>query len=97
MGCLIALAALISARLALVIVAISGDLLSRAFDGSWVLPFLGFLLLPWTTLAYALLWSSGREVTGIEWFFVVLAFVIDLGAYGTGQRAQTARSSGPAY
>jgi hypothetical protein len=93
MGCLIALAALISARLALVIVALSGDLLSRSFDGSWVLPFLGFLLLPWTTLAYALLWSSGRAVTGIEWFFVVLAFLVDLGAYGSGQRARTERSS----
>ena len=88
MGCLIAIAALISARLALVIIAISGNLLSRAFDG-WVLAFVGFLLLPWTTLAYALLWNSGREVTGIEWFFVVLAFFVDLGAYGAGQRTRS--------
>jgi hypothetical protein len=91
MGCLIALAALISARLAIIVVALTSDLLTDSFD-SWVLPFIGFLVLPWTTLAYALLWSSGRHVTGIEWFFVALAFVIDLGAYGTGQRARSERA-----
>ena len=58
------------------------DVLSRAFD-SWFVPFLGFFLLPWTTLAYAAFWDwgPGREVTGFEWFFVGLAFVIDIGSY----------------
>ena len=91
MGCLIALAALLSARLALVIVWISSNLLSRAFD-SWALPLIGFFVLPWTTLAYALLWDSGHQVVGIEWFFVALAFVIDLGSYGAGQRARSGRA-----
>jgi hypothetical protein len=31
-------------------------------------------------------------VTGFEWFFVVLAFLIDLGSYGQGRRAQAARA-----
>jgi hypothetical protein len=30
-------------------------------------------------------------VTGFEWFFVVLAFVIDLGAYGGGRFARDRR------
>jgi hypothetical protein len=53
-------------------------------------PVLGFFLLPWTTLAYVAFWDwgSGRQVTGIEWFFVVLAFLIDLGAYDRGRRAR---------
>jgi hypothetical protein len=29
-------------------------------------------------------------VTGFEWFFVVLAFLIDLGAYTQGRRARGA-------
>jgi hypothetical protein len=29
-------------------------------------------------------------VTGFEWFFVVLAFLIDLGSYGFGRRARAA-------
>ena len=87
MGCLIALVALISPRLALVLMWLFSDLLSRAFD-SWIIPLLGFFLLPWTTLAYAAFWDwgAGREVVGVEWFFVVLAFVIDLGAYTQGRR-----------
>ena len=92
MGCLLALVALISARLALFLLAIFSDVLSRAFD-SWVIPLLGFFLLPWTTLAYAAFWDwgPGHHVVGFEWFFVVLAFLIDLGSYGQGRRARYRR------
>jgi len=90
-GCFLALLALISPRLVLFLLWIFSDVLSRAFD-SWALPLLGFFLLPWTTLAYAVFWDSGRHVTGIEWFFIVLAFLIDLGSYGSGRRAQVARA-----
>jgi hypothetical protein len=94
-GCLLALLALISPRLVLFLLWIFSDVLSRAFD-SWIIPLLGFFLLPWTTLTYAAFWDwgSGREVTGFEWFFVVLAFLIDLGAYGFGRRVQYARAEG---
>jgi hypothetical protein len=66
-----------------------GDLLSRSFDG-WLLPLLGFFLLPWTTLAYALLWASSDGVLGIEWFFVALAFLVDVGAFAGGDRRRRA-------
>jgi len=54
------------------------------------LPFLGFFLLPWTTLGYAVMWSSSNRVEGFEWFIVILAFVIDLGSYANRNRARTA-------
>ena len=94
MPCLLALFALISPRLALFGLWIFGDVLSRAFS-SWVIPFLGFFLLPWTTLAYAAFWdwSSGHHVTGFDWFFVVLAFVIDVSSYAGGRRARASRSA----
>ncbi|MEZ5073966.1 MAG: hypothetical protein R2691_03925 [Solirubrobacterales bacterium] len=82
MPCLVALFALISPRLALVFVAIFSNLLSRAFD-SWLIPLLGFFLLPWTTLAYACMWDLGsNQVSGFEWFIVILAFLADLSGYG---------------
>jgi len=88
MGCLLVLFAFISPRLALFVMFLFTDLLSRAFD-SWVIPFLGFFLLPWTTLAYAAMWSVGTNgVTGFEWFIVILAFVVDLGAYANRDRAR---------
>jgi hypothetical protein len=85
MGCLIALVALISPRLALFLVWLFSDLLSRAFDGV-VVPLLGFFLLPWTTLVYVLLYSSSDRVEGFEWFLVAVAFLIDIGALTGGER-----------
>lgn len=84
MPCLILVLALISPRLALFVAWLATDWLSGAFD-SWIVPLLGFLLLPWTTLAYAGMWSSGRAVEGFEWFIVVLAFLADL-APAAGRR-----------
>lgn len=86
MGCLVLLFALISPRLAIVALWLFGDLLSRAFE-SWWLPLLGFFLLPWTTLAYAVMWDVGsRGVHAFEWFLVGLAFVADLGAFATRRK-----------
>jgi hypothetical protein len=88
MPCLLALFALISPRLALFALWIFDDILERAYD-SWVLPVLGFFLLPWTTLAYAAFWEwgSGRSVEGFEWFLVIFAFLLDLGSYFGGRDA----------
>jgi hypothetical protein len=65
-------------------------MLSRPFE-SWLVPFLGFFLLPWTTLAFVLMWASSNGVLGFEWFIVAIAFLADLGAFAGGgrRRAQT--------
>ncbi len=54
------------------------------------MPFLGFFLLPWTTLAYAVMWSSSDRVAGFEWFIVALAFLFDLGSYASRRRQRRA-------
>jgi hypothetical protein len=89
MPCLLALFALISPRLALILMAIFSDTLSHAF-GTWITPLIGFFILPWTTLAYAAFWDwgPGHHVYGYEWIFVGLAFFIDLCSYVGGQRAR---------
>jgi hypothetical protein len=88
MACLVVLLAFISPRLALFAIFLFSDLLSRAFD-SWFVPLLGFFLLPWTTLAYAVMWAaSSNEVAGFEWFIVILAFVFDLGSYASRGRGR---------
>jgi hypothetical protein len=88
MPCLVALLALISPRLALFVLFLFTNMLDRAYD-SWLLPLLGFFLLPWTTLAYAVMWDIGtRDVNGFEWFIVVLAFLADLASYAGGRYAR---------
>jgi hypothetical protein len=86
MGCFVALFALISPRLALFFIWLFSDWLGDAYE-EWWLPLLGFFLLPWTTLAYAVFWVSGPNgVEGIEWFFVVLGFLFDVGSWGGSRR-----------
>lgn len=89
MPCLIALFALISPRLAIFALWLFTDVLGDAYE-SWVVPLIGFFILPWTTLAYAVMWVSGaNEVSGFEWFIVVFAFFIDLASWFGGSRARS--------
>src|SRR5205085_12697960 len=92
--CLLALLALLSPRLAIVALWIFSDVLSRAFS-TWVIPFFGFFLLPWTTLSYAAFWDwgPGHHVAGFEWFFVILAFLVDISSWAGGRMARRDRSS----
>ena len=61
---------------------------SLTFDSFW-LPFLGFLLAPWTTLAYVFVAPGG--VNGFDWVLIGLAVVIDVAGYGAGGRYQQRR------
>lgn len=93
MGCIAVLLALISPRLAIFFVWIFSDVLERAYDEWWI-PFLGFFLLPWTTLAYAVMWVAGsNEVTGFEWFIVILAFLLDLSSWAQSGKIGRSRSA----
>jgi hypothetical protein len=86
-GCLMAIFAGFFPRIALVGLWIFTNDVDRAFD-SFIVPLLGLFFLPLTTLVYALAWSPVGGVEGFEWFFVGLAFVLDLGSYGAGARAR---------
>jgi hypothetical protein len=91
MGCLTAL----FARLALLVVWVSTPLVNRAFHGGWLLPLLGIIFLPITTLVYVLVYYISGSVTGWGWLWVVLAFLLDLGAHSSG--AYTNRHRLPGY
>ena len=86
MGCFVILLAFISPRLAIIATWLFSSVLERAYDG-WVVPVLGFLLLPWTMLGYAWMYYSGHQVRGLEWFLVGFAFVLDIGSYASGRRS----------
>ena len=54
---------------------------SATFDNVLV-PILGFFLAPWTTLMYVLVAPGG--VAGIDWLWLGVAVVVDLGSLGGG-------------
>jgi hypothetical protein len=87
MGCLFGLFVGFFPRIALVIVWLATNLVDRAFD-SFILPLLGLIFLPFTTLVYALAWVPGVELGNGRWLWVALAFAFELVGY-----AGTARTN----
>ncbi len=56
---------------------------NAAFAGfSFLVPLLGFLFLPWTTLMYVLVAPSGVDT--VDAIGLVLALVLDIGSYAAG-------------
>jgi hypothetical protein len=91
-GCLVALAAMLSPRFAIFLIWLFGDRMSYAFDSFWI-GFIGFLFLPWTTLAWTVAYAPLAGVTGFGWFIVVLGFIIDIGSYSSAAQARRARAA----
>ncbi|RIK15818.1 MAG: hypothetical protein DCC51_14240 [Anaerolineae bacterium] len=52
-------------------------------------PCLGFIFLPWTTMAWV--WMSPGGVSGLEWAIVGLGFLLDIGAFGGGNYSRKHR------
>lgn len=76
-GCL----ALLAPRFVIVLVVLFSDYIGRAYDAV-VWPFLGFLFMPLTTLAYAWAINSRGSVEGVQLVVVVVAILMDLGLIG---------------
>ncbi len=85
MSCLVALIALLTPRLAIVLVVLFSDYLGTAYE-TRIVPFVGFLFLPLTTLAYAWAIHSRGSVAGFALAVVLLALLIDLGIVGGSAR-----------
>jgi hypothetical protein len=90
MGCIVALLALISPRLAFALVWLFSDRVDIAYDGFFV-PFLGLVFLPWTALVYTFAYAPVRGVSGLGWVFVTLALIADLASYGAGESGRRSR------
>ena len=73
---------LFTPRLIMVVLWLFSDYLSRGFDGSWLLPLLGFFLLPTTTLCYAFAQNSMDGVRGFGLVVVIVGLLFDLGIIG---------------
>jgi hypothetical protein len=90
MGCLLALLAAISPRFVIFLLWVFTDRLSIAFRSGWE-GVLGFLLLPYTTLFYALVYAPGKGVDSFGWVIVAIGVLIDLSALTYGSRARRRR------
>lgn len=98
MPCLLALMAAFFPRVAFILVWLARPaLVGAAFGDSFLLPALGTVFLPFTTLFYVLLYRAGVGVIGWEWVWIGFAVLLDLahwfGSY-TQRSAATRYTSG---
>jgi len=86
MPCLLVVVALAFPRMALLFIYLLTNWFSRAFATS-IWPFLGFVFMPFTTLAYmAAMLNNNHAVSG-WWVVLLIAGVLtDLGALGGSRR-----------
>lgn len=84
MGCLLVIVFLAFPRIALVLLFLLSNFLERAYDGL-LLPLLGFLLLPLTTLVYAWMVNTRQAVAGINLLILIVTVVVDLGGLSGGE------------
>jgi hypothetical protein len=71
-------------RVVLVLMFLMSNYLQRAYH-DLLLPILGFIFLPLTTIVYAWLVNSHAPLEGVNVLYLILAVVIDIGGLGGGE------------
>lgn len=84
MACLLLIVVVAFPRIALVLLFFFSHYLERAYHGL-LIPLIGFLFLPLTTLAYAWMVNTGMPTAGINLLILLIAVVIDIGGLGSGE------------
>lgn len=84
MPCLLLILFVAFPRIALVLLFLFSNYLQRAYHGV-LLPLLGFIFLPLTTLAYAWMVNSSLPIAGVNLLILIIAVVIDVGSLGGGE------------
>ncbi|MFG0319409.1 MAG: hypothetical protein ACF8XB_19220 [Planctomycetota bacterium JB042] len=87
MPCLLLLLAIVAPRICLVLLWLFTDFVSSAYD-TLLVPLLGLVFLPFTTIAYALAMNQRGEVSGIYLILCIVAVLSDLGAIGGSSRGR---------
>jgi hypothetical protein len=84
MPCLLLILVLAFPRIVLLLLFLFSTYLERAYHGL-LLPLLGFIFLPLTTLVYAWMTNTSQPMAGINLLLLIVAVVIDVGGLGGGE------------
>jgi hypothetical protein len=90
MGCCALVIVLAFPRVVLAFLFFFSRYLEHAYHGI-LLPLLGFIFLPLTTLTYAWLINSHMPIEGLNVLFLIIAVLIDAGGLGGGAYQRRSR------
>lgn len=92
MGCLFVAMAAFFPRIAVFIIWLARPAMVGAAFDTFIIPLLGIIFLPFTTLIYLILFTPGTGLSGWDWLWLGLAVIIDvtnLGAHAYGASKET--------
>ena len=95
LGCLLAFSIAVSPRVVLVLAWIFSDRWQLVWQGDWIVPLLGIIFLPFTTIMYMLTWTLTGGIEGWDWMWILLGLFLDISKwFGLwGNRAKAAESA----
>ena len=96
MGCVVAVIGMGLPRLAILASWLNDPALWGSTFSSQLWPVLGFVFLPWTTLAWALVYAPIKGVTGFGWVIVAFAFFADISVHVGSAKARRQRDAAAA-
>lgn len=88
MGCVLAFAIVVAPRVMLILAWIFSERWDVVWGGAWIMPLLGILLAPYTTIMYLLTWSPAG-IMGWDWMWIIMGVLLDVMKWG--QIAQNRR------
>ncbi len=78
LGCLLAFSAAVAPRVILVLAWIFSDRWPLVWQGDVIVPLLGILFLPYTTIMYLLTWTLVGGIEGWDWMWILLGVFLDI-------------------
>jgi hypothetical protein len=95
MGCLVTVVGIFCPRICMVFILLITDWFSKAYD-SFIWPFIGFFVMPYTTLTYmGAMVNNGHSVDGGWLILMIIAIVADFSTdtYEVQKRTNNGRNS----
>lgn len=84
--CLLTLLGMITPRVVIIVLWLFTDWLGRAYETTlW--PVLGFLFMPYTTLAYAAAMVYNQGLSGPWMALFIIGIIVDVGNWGGGKHS----------
>jgi hypothetical protein len=87
-GCFLAFGAAFAPRLVLILAWIFGRRWDLVWQGNVIVPLLGIIFLPYTTIMYLLVWSPAG-LSGFDWIWLGLGVMLDVMKWGQLARSRS--------
>ena len=85
MPCLLAIVVLAFPRVVLILMWLLSNILQRAYH-NLIIPVLGFIFLPITTIVYAWMVTQHMPLAGVNLIILIVAVLLDAGSHRGGMR-----------